>query len=79
VDTGTEDSCALQATKFSKLVSERGPKMLTEEFLRSAQQLRLSTEEGAMGEAKEEKIRDQGKNVSRSFILFDNIYTRKTR
>ena len=43
-DTATEEPCALQATKFSKIVSERGAVRLTEEFLRSVEKVKLSTE-----------------------------------
>ena len=44
-DTSTEEPCALQATRFSKIVSERGAVRLTEELLRSVEKVRLSTEE----------------------------------
>ena len=44
-DTSTEEPCALQATRFSKIVSESGAVRLTEEFLRSVEKVRLSTEE----------------------------------
>ena len=44
-DTATEEPCALQATKFSRIVSEKGAIRLTEEFLRSVKNVKLSTED----------------------------------
>ena len=44
-DTATEEPCALQATKFSKIVSERGAVRLTKEFLRNVEKVKISTED----------------------------------
>ena len=52
-DTSTEEPCALQATRFSKIVSERGAVRLTEELLRSVEKVRLSTEEEEKGKEAE--------------------------
>ena len=52
-DTSTEEPCALQATRFSKIVSERGAVRLTEELLRSVEKVRVSTEEEEKGKEAE--------------------------
>ena len=60
IDTATQEPCALQATKFSRIVSERGAVRLTGEFLRSVEKVKLSTEDE--GEGIEASMADNGES-----------------
>ena len=71
IDTATEEPCALQATKFSRIVSERGAVRLTGEFLRSVEKVKLSTEDE--GEGIEASMADNGESPVLQDIEEDNV------
>ena len=71
IDTATQEPCALQATKFSRIVSESGAVRLTGEFLRSIEKVKLSTE--GEGEGIEASMADNGESEVLQDIEEDKV------